>query len=126
MVVPEDVTHGDAEIRHLRSSINDLISLQTLPVIWNGEESDSIVSTLLDVLASMLRLDFAYVRLSHPINGSPVEFLRLAQRRAPTPQVLEIGRALDRWLSDESADTPRVVPNPAGEGEVRIAPFRLG
>ena len=124
--MPDQATHGDAEIRHLRSSINDLISLQTLPVIWDGRESASIISTLLDVLVSMLRLDFAYVRLSHSNNGSPAEFLQLAQRRAPAPQVLEIGHALDRWLTSESADTPLVVPNPAGDGEFKIAPFRLG
>jgi hypothetical protein len=112
--VPDDATHSDAEIRQLRSSINDLISLQTLPAIWDGRESGSIVSTLLDVLVSMLRLDFAYVRLSDSINGSPVEFLQLAQRHAPPPQALEIGRALDRWLTSESVNTPLVVPNPAG------------
>jgi PAS domain S-box-containing protein len=126
IVVADDATHGDAEIRHLRSSINDLISLQTLPAIWDGRESGSIVSTLLDVLASMLRLDIAFLRLSNSMNGSPVEFLQLAQRRAPPPQVLEIGRALDQFLTNESASTPLVVPNPAGDGEVKIAPLRLG
>ena len=112
--MPADATGADEEIRQLRSSINDLISLQTLPAIWDGRESGSIVSTLLDVLVSMLRLDFAYVRLSDSINGSPVEFLQLAQRHAPPPQALEIGRALDRWLTSESVNTPLVVPNPAG------------
>jgi PAS domain S-box-containing protein len=124
--VPNDVTHGDEEIRHLRSSINDLISIQALPTIWDGRESGSIVSTLLDVLVSMLQLDFAYVRLSDSINGSPVEFVRLAQRRAPPPQTSEIGRALDRWLTNPSVNAPLVVPNPAGDGEVKIAPLRLG
>jgi PAS domain S-box-containing protein len=124
--VPNDVTHGDEEIRRLRSSINDLIGIQALPTIWDGRESGSIVSTLLDVLVSMLQLDFAYVRLSDSNNGSPVEFVRLAQRRAPPPQALEIGRALDRWLTNQSVNAPLVVPNPAGDGEVKIAPFRLG
>jgi hypothetical protein len=121
-----DVTHGDEEIRHLRNSINDLISIQALPTIWDGRESGSIVSTLLDVLVSMLQLDLAYVRLSNSNNGSPVEFVQLAQRRAPPPQVLEIGRALDRWLTNPSVNAPLVMPNPAGGGEVKIAPFRLG
>ena len=121
-----DPKDGTEEIRRLQGSINDLINLQTLPAIWDGRESGSIVSTLLDVLVSMLRLDFAYVRLSDSINGSPVEFLQLAQRRALPPKALEIGRALDRWLTNQSVDAPLVVPNPAGEGEVRIAPFRLG
>jgi PAS domain S-box-containing protein len=125
-VVPADATHADEEIRHLRSSINDLISLQTLPAIWDGQESGSIVGTLLDVLVSVLRLNFAYARLSNPINGSPVEFLQLAQCRAPPPQPQEIGRALDRWLTNRSANAPLTVPNPADDGEVRIVPLRLG
>jgi PAS domain S-box-containing protein len=117
---------GTEEIRQLQDCINDLISLQTLPAVWDGRESGSIVSTLLDVQVRMLRLDFAYVRLSDSINGSPVEFLQLAQHRAPPPQALEIGRALDRWLTNESVNAPLVVPNPAGDGEINIAPFRLG
>jgi hypothetical protein len=81
---------------------------------------------LLDVLMSMLRLDFAYARLSDSINGSPVEFVRLTQRRTAPPQPQEIGRALDRWLTNQSANAPLAVPNPTGDGEVRIAPLRLG
>ena len=129
--MPDDITRGDAEIsdaeiRHLRSSINDLISLQALPAIWDGRKPCSIVSTLLDALGSMLRLDFAYVRLNDSFNESPVEFLQLGQRRAPSPQASEIVRALDRRLTNQSVDAPLAVPNPAGDGEVKIAPFRLG
>src|SRR5271156_2505280 len=124
--VANDPKDGTEEIRRLQGCINDLISLQTLPAIWDGRESGSIVNTLLDVLASTLRLDFAYVRLNDSINGSPAEFVRLTQRRTPPPQTQTIGRALDRWLTNHFANAPRVVPNPVGEGEVRIAPFRFG
>src|SRR6266403_143335 len=117
---------ADEEIRRLQGSINDLTSIQALPAIWNGRESGHITSTLLDVLASMLRLDFAYARLSDSINGSPVEFVRSTQRRTAPPQPQEIGRALERWLTNQSANAPLAVPNPAGDGEVRIAPLRLG
>jgi PAS domain S-box-containing protein len=117
---------ADEEIRRLQGSINDLTSIQALPAIWNGRESGHIASTLLDVLVSMLRLDFAYARLSDSINGSPVEFVRSTQRRTAPPQPQEIGRALDRWLTNQSAHAPLAVPNPAGDGEVRIAPLRLG
>ena len=82
--MPADATRADEEIRQLRSSINDLISLQT------------------------------------------VEFVQLAQGRAPPLQALEVGRELDRWLTNQSVNTPLVVPNPAGDGEVKMAPFRLG
>jgi len=117
---------ADEEIRRLQGSINDLTSIQALPAIWNGRESGHIASTLLDVLVSMLRLDFAYARLSDSINGSPVEFVRLTQRRTAPAQPQEIGRALDRCLTNQSATAPLAVPNPAGDGEVRIAPLRLG
>ena len=124
--VASDPQDGNEEIRGLQGCINDLISLQTLPAIWDGRESGSIVNTLLDVLTTMLRLDFAYVRLSDSVNGSPAEFVRLTQRRILPSQTQAIGRALDRWLTNDFANAPGAVPNPVGEGEVRIAPFRFG
>ncbi len=124
--VPGDPKEGKEEIRRLRRSINDLISIQALPAIWNGRESGHIVGTLLDVLVSMLRLNFAYARLGASVNGSPVEFVRLTQRRTPPPQPQEIGRALDCWLTNRSANAPLTVPNPTDDGEVRIVPLRLG
>src|SRR5437588_8867235 len=122
------VTQKDVneEISRLQGSFNDLISIQALPAIWNGREPGHIVSTLLDVLASVLRLNFAYARLSNSINGSPLEFVRLTQRRTPQPQPQEIGRALDCWLTNGSVNAPLTVPNPADDGEVRIVPLRLG
>jgi C4-dicarboxylate-specific signal transduction histidine kinase len=124
--VPDDITQGDAETRQLRSSINDLISLQTLPAVWNGREPGSIASTLLEALVSLLQLDFAYVRLNDSFDESPVEFLKSAQRRATQPRVSEIGHVLDQWLEIHPANLPSALPNPAGDGEVRIAPIRLG
>jgi signal transduction histidine kinase len=121
IVVQIDVTHGDEEIRRLRSSINDPISIQALPAIWDGRESDSIVSTLLDVLVTMLQLDFAYVGLSNSIDGSPVEFVQLAQRRAPPPQALVIGRALDRWLTNQSVNTPLVAQDSLRKAQANLA-----
>jgi len=59
------------EIRRLQGCINDLISVLALPAMWRGQESVQIVSTLLDVLLGMLRLDFAYARLKDPIGGRP-------------------------------------------------------
>jgi hypothetical protein len=112
------------EIKRLQGCINDLISLLALPAIWSGHEPSQIVSTLLDVLLGMLRLDFAYV--SETINGSPIEVLRVAQRRNLTAQPQEVGRALTRWLTSAPPTSPLMVPNPVGEGEVSIVRLRLG
>jgi PAS domain S-box-containing protein len=114
------------EVKRLQSCINDLISVLALPAIWSGNESSQIVGTLLDVLLAMLRLDFAYARLSDPSDGPPIEVVRLTQREHPSAQPQEVGRALDPWLSGDPTTSRFVVPNPAGEGEVSIASFSLG
>ena len=114
------------EIKRLQGCINDLISIQALPAIWSGQESSQIVGTLLDVLVRILRLDFAYVWLSTSIHGSPIEMIRLAQRRTPEVQAAEVGRAFAGWLTGDMPNAPFMAPNPIGEGNVSMAPFRLG
>jgi PAS domain S-box-containing protein len=110
-------------IKRLQGCISDLTSVLALPALWTGNEPSQIIDTLLDGLVGMLRLDFAYGRLS---NGPPVEVLRLAQRQTPLTPPEEIGRALNPWLTGSPHDAPISIPNPIGAGEVLIAPLGLG
>src|SRR5216684_5076084 len=114
------------EIKRLQSCINDLISVLALPAIWSGSESSQIVGTLLDALLAMLRLDFAYARLSDSSDGPPIEVVRLGQRQHLSVQVEQVGQALSRWLTGDPAASRFLLPDPAGEGEVSIASFSLG
>src|SRR6266446_2432798 len=113
------------EIRRLQGCINDLISVLAIPALWRGQESAQIVSTLLDVLVGMLRLDFAYARLKDPVGGAPIEMARLAHSRNLTAQPQEIGQVLNGWLGDDPQKWPLLVRNPTGDGDVSIAPSRL-
>src|SRR5213080_3151480 len=114
------------EIKRLRACINDLISVLALPAIWGGREPSQIVSTLLDVLLGMLRLDFAYARLSDAISGgAPIEMVRSAHPRNLTVQPQESGHAINPWLTGDPRTSPLVIPNLLGEGTVSIAPLRL-
>ena len=70
-----------SEIKRLQSCINDLISVLALPAIWSGSKSSHILGTLLDVLVTMLRLDFAYARLASTDNISPLEVVRAGDYR---------------------------------------------
>ena len=122
-----DIDHIAGEIKRLKTCINDLISVLALPAIWSGHEPAQIVSTLLDVLLGMLRLDFVYARLSDSIGGgAPIEMVRLAQGRNLAVQPQEIGHALNPWLTGDPRTSPLVMPNFLGEGTVSIAPLRLG
>jgi formate hydrogenlyase transcriptional activator len=114
------------EIRRLQGCINDLISVLAIPAMWRGQESAQIVSTLLDVLVGMLRLDFAYARLKDPVGGAPIEMVRLAQSRNLTARPQEIGQVLNGWLGDDPQKWPLLVRNPIGDGDVSIVPLRLG
>src|SRR5437868_9105123 len=115
-----------AEIKRLQSCINDLISVLALPAIWSGSESSQILATLLDVLLTMLRLDFAYARLRDGSEGAAIEVIRLGDHRHSSVQPQQFGQVLDHWLSGGHTTSRCVVPNPVGEGEVSIASFSLG
>jgi hypothetical protein len=93
-------------IKRLQGCINDLISVLALPAIWSGRESAQIVSMLLDVLLTMLRLDFAYARLKDPISGAPIEMVRFAETRSLTAQPEEIGQLLNGRLGDDPQKWP--------------------
>src|SRR6267378_4052362 len=115
-----------AEIKRLQSCINDLISVLALPAIWSGSESSQILGTLLDVLLTMLRLDFAYARLGDASEGPPIEVVRLSGHRHSSVQRRQFGQALDRWLTGDQAASGCVVPYSGEEGEVSIRSFSLG
>src|SRR2546428_3169358 len=122
-----ETEHTADGIKDLKACINDLITVLALPAIWSNLEPSQIVSTLLEALVGMLRLDFAYVRLSDSFgSGAPIEMVQLAHRRNLAAQPQEIGQLLHPWLTGDPRPSPIVVPSPVGEGEVSIAAFRLG
>ncbi len=115
---------GD-EVKRLEGCINDMISVLALPAIWTGREPSHVVSTLLEALLGMLRLDFAYARLSAAAGGLPIEVVRSAPRPEWDARPAEVGAALAR-VSAAGASAAVRVPNPVGDGEVSIASCRLG
>jgi transcriptional regulator with GAF, ATPase, and Fis domain len=115
------------EIQRLRGCINDLVSLLALPAMWSGREPPEVVGILLDVLLSVLGLDFAYGRLNVVAGESPVEAIRVAQPQKMTPRLRDVGRLLEPWLIlSRPAASASKVPNPVGEGEASIACLSLG
>jgi PAS domain S-box-containing protein len=114
-----------SEIKRLQSCINDLISVLALPAIWSGSESSQILGTLLDVLVTMLRLEFAYARLTEASDAAPIEVVRFGERPNALIEPQQFGQALNHWFTEESSGSRRI-PDPAGQGEVSIACFSVG
>jgi PAS domain S-box-containing protein len=113
------------EIRRLQRCISDLVSVLALPAMWTGAEPTQIVSTLLDTLLGMLRLDLVYVRLKDPVEEAPIEMVRVAEsRKLAGPQ--EIGEAMNKWLGDDPQRWPSRARDVIGGTELSIAAWRLG
>jgi len=123
-----EIQSTTGEIRFLNACINDLVSVLALPGTWTGREEPSlIVTTLLESLLNLLRLDFAYLRLSDPFGGGGrIEMIRLSQRRNLTAQPEEVCRALTHWLTDDPSRSPFLIPNPLGDENISITLRRLG
>ncbi|MGH9708467.1 MAG: PAS domain-containing protein, partial [Candidatus Acidiferrales bacterium] len=118
--------HPAGEIKRLQRCINDLVSVLALPAIWAGGEPTQIVTTLLDALLGMLRLDFVYARLKVSESEAPIEMVRVAPIRKPAVRPQAIGEALNHLVGDDPQNWPLVAPNPMGDGEIVVMPSRLG
>jgi formate hydrogenlyase transcriptional activator len=114
-----------SEIQRFRRGINDLVGVLSLPAIWLGGEGSLVGPTLLDALVRMLRLDFAYMRVSESGGTPPFEWARFGDGIERATSAHHLGEALRRYLA-EGAETAGRVANPLAEGTVSIAVFRLG
>lgn len=75
---------SDSEgVQALRRHLSDLTTLLALLPLWHRGASDEIAASLLDVLVTLLRLDYAYIRLPDPADGPPVEVWRPLDSRPP-------------------------------------------
>jgi PAS domain S-box-containing protein len=120
----EPDTRAD-EIKLLQRCIGDLTSVLALPAVWSGRGSARVATTSVEALVRVLRLDFAYLRIGDPVEGSGTEWARQPEScKQVNPQ--DIGRALEPYLQSEPPTADLVIPNPVGEGVVSIASFRLG
>ena len=54
----------DREILRLRTALRDLVALFSIPAVWVDREPAAVVEGLMDALAGLSQIDFAFVRLS--------------------------------------------------------------
>ena len=114
------------ETKYLKTCINNLISMLTLPAIWTGREAHRIAAALLDVLLDMLQLDWVYVRLKDTAGSAPMEMIQHAQCGNTADHIVIIKGVLENLLKAETLTWPVVVQKPIKEERFSIAVFRLG
>src|SRR3984893_16837964 len=112
------------EIKRLQRCVNDLVSILALPAMWTGGDPAHIGQTLIDSLASILTLDFVYVRLNEDVGGAQIEMARGA--RSAMPLAEEIGADLRHWFGDHPEAWPPVVRCRIEDEDLSIAALPLG
>jgi PAS domain-containing protein len=113
-----DLVPGETQM--LRSTMRDLVALSALPTVWAGYQPRQVAEDLTNVLLAVLRLDLVYIRLSGQAEGQEIEVARAAGRPVTPDQGRDMGRALAPWLGGGDADPAPSIPNPAGNGTVRL------
>jgi len=114
------------EIRYLRRSINDLVSVLALPATWTGGAPSQIVGNSLDALVRILSLDFIYARLRESTGPAFTEMVRVGSTWESKPRPEEIGEKLQPWLENDPQQLPAVVKNLFGKPVITLVPLQLG
>src|SRR6201993_1212799 len=109
----------------LRRCIRDLLALSTLPAILKTFDPYRIADSVAAALASMLDSDFVYVLLPGKSDDPPIEIARSGKRIA-TDSLAAIRAALRDVSPTPSSELALAVPNPIGEGVVRIVSAPIG
>jgi len=113
------------EVQHLRC-IRDLVTFTALPAVWTGREPQAIAESLAEALLHTLRLDIVYVRVQRSPDEGALEAVRAERQPEVANQAHEIGRALAPWLQSAKVDPSIAIPNPAGNGTVRLTVIPIG
>lgn len=56
--------NNQREVTRLRAQLRDIVAVTALPAVWVGADSETIATSFVESLVSLLRLDFAYLRLT--------------------------------------------------------------
>jgi two-component system sensor histidine kinase/response regulator len=120
------VEHVFDETRSFHHTMRDLVALSALPAVWAGYQPRQVAEGLADALLSTLRLDLVYLRLPGQTEGQEIEVARTAERPTTAEETGDIAQALAPYLDGGTADSAPSIPNPAGNGTVRLVIVRIG
>jgi len=109
----------------LRRFIRDLLALSALPAMMKGYGPHQIANTVADAVESMLDADFIYMSLPGNLDNAIIEITRPHERLIGN-SVDAICTSLRELLRGRSSGQTVAIPNPIGEGTVRIAVAPIG
>ena len=116
----------DDEARRLRGALRDLVALTALPALWVGRTPEKILSSLLEVVVSLLRADLAYARVSGEDGSVTLEAAHGEGVPAGPAGAAAIARAFGERLAVVEPDVLRDVRHPIEPGTITLVTTPLG
>lgn len=114
-----------SQIEELRRSMRELVGLSSLSAVWVGRDAPAIAEGLCKVLSRSLPASFAYVRINGE-GGLPAAEMAGADGGVEPGRTREVGQALESMVAASDGADLAAVPNPFGEGTLRLALARIG
>ena len=108
--------------RQLRLQLRDIVALLALPALWRGQQPETVASNFVDVVRSLLRLDFVYLHLADAEGGPTIEARRPhdsgsnpeASLSPAHPGALEVDSQLNAGAEPLEAEGLRLIRLPLG------------
>ncbi|MEX2264040.1 MAG: response regulator [Bryobacteraceae bacterium] len=116
------VTGDQAEdLLHLRQCVRDLIGVSTLAAVWTGKQPPEVAAALADILSATLDAALVCVRLRERPENPALEIVRTPGGGAvPAGDLMGVLKRLPEF------DPHSSIPNPAGDGDVRLLSKQIG
>ncbi|MDB5361163.1 MAG: domain S-box-containing protein [Rhodospirillales bacterium] len=113
-----------ADTQELRDCVRDLAALSELSVVWKDHDAYQIADSIVTVMASMLDAEFVFGSLPGGRGEPMIEILRM--RGGGTIDPTDVIRTIPSWLPSRSVERTAEIPDPMGEGTIRIASIPIG
>ena len=120
-----DQPFDHAQVDELRRSMRELVGLSSLPAVWVANDPPAMADGLAKVLCRCLPASFAYVRLIDE-DGIMVAEAAESDRGTERNRARDIGHTLEPFMAAGDAVHHEPVPNPVGDGVVRLAITKIG
>ncbi|MDQ9169121.1 PAS domain S-box protein [Oxalobacteraceae bacterium R-40] len=116
----------NSEVERLRQTTRDLIAISTLPAVWGGLQSEDVIKSLAGVLLKTLNLDLVYIRLAGNSGSDPIEAICIGHHGAAESFQPAVCAMVDSLLAQPDTTQPATVPDPFGDGILRVSLMRFG
>jgi PAS domain S-box-containing protein len=114
------------ETQSLQRCMRELASLSRLSAVWSRNDRREIANGLAAFLSRSLSLSLVYVRVSGLNDADIVEVVQTPHGLFSESQTQEIFNPLRSLLKNFASDGTATIPDPFGNGELRLAVIPVG